>query len=404
MMAANRRLAFLITGLDHGGAETQLLRLTAALQDRGWEVLVISILPCAEFGRSLAGPGVRVESLDLRRGAEGLRALWLLVRLLRGWRPAVLTSFLYHANLLGRVAGRLSGVPVVISSERCDRYGGRHRYWLLGATDRWADATVTNSRLVGERLVRERVIDGGRLRVVPNALSATWAVAEGGERQGVREALGVADDEFLWVAVGRVDPAKDYPTLLRAFDLHRRNHPRSQLRIAGAGDPGAPLAALPPELRAASAGAFLGHRDDVRELLAAADGFVMSSRIEGFPNALMEALASGLPAVATAVGGVAELVEDGVGGFLAPAEDPRRLAEAMGRLEALPEERRRQMGEAGREHVLGVCGLTAVVNVWESLFEELLLAKGVAGSRPLDCREGDPASQREPRARADCRR
>jgi glycosyltransferase involved in cell wall biosynthesis len=382
MTAADRRVAFLITGLNHGGAETQLVRLVTVLRSRGWEILVVSLLPCGVLERPLMAVGVRVESLGIRRATDVLRASWSLVRLLRRWRPATLVSFLFHANLLGRVAGRLGGVPVVISAERSDRFGGRHRYWLLRLTDRLASATVTNSRLVGERLVRERVIHPDRLRVIPNAVDDDRSVTAPVDRRAVREAMGVRGDEFLWLAVGRLDPTKDYPTLLRAFDRHRRTDPRARLRIAGAGDADEPNTGLPRALRPRPEVDFLGHRTDVRALLAAADGFVMSSRLEGFPNALMEALAAGLPAVATRVGGIPEIVEDGVSGFVVPPGDVKALAEALGRLSGLPAQERRRMGEAGQRHILRLCSLPTVVRLWEALIEHSLPYDPAAGSPP----------------------
>lgn len=379
MTGSDRRLAFLITGLNHGGAETQLLRLADAFRARGWEVLVVSVLPPGDFSGALAGIGVRVESLGLRRATDLPRAARTLVRLLRGWRPSILTSFLFHANLLGRFAGRIARVPVVISSERSDRFGGRYRYWLLRLTDPWAAATVTNSKRVGERLVRERVIHPSRLRVIPNAIREREAPEEGSDRGAVRAALGVHEDEFLWVAVGRIDPAKDYATLLRAFARHRREHPRARLRIAGAGTPDAVLTGLLSSLDLTECVRFLGHRGDVRDLLEAADAFVMSSRLEGFPNALMEALAAGLPAVGTDAGGIPELIEDGVSGFVVPAGNADDLAGAMGRLAALPGERRRRMGRTGTRHVLEACSMPHVVGMWESLFSQLTGGDGNAG-------------------------
>jgi glycosyltransferase involved in cell wall biosynthesis len=377
-----RRIAFLITGLNHGGAETQLLRLATALRDRHWEVLLITLLPGGDFASHFVRAGVPITCLGMRGGRDIPRTGRELVRLLRTWRPAVLASFLFHANILGRLAGRFSGVPVVVSSERSDRFGGRHRYWLLRLTDRLAHATVTNSRLVGERMVQDGIIGPSRLQVIPNAMDPEWPHAELSERRLTRESLGVRADEFLWLAIGRVDSTKDYGTLLRAFELHRRHEPRSILRIAGAGDPAGLLAGL---RRTVGDGVgFLGHRDDIRQLLSAADAFVLSSRLEGFPNALMEALAAGVPAVATRVGGVPDLIEDGVTGFLAPAEDDERLAETMTRLTELPGAQRTRLVAAGRERVLRLCDLTRIVDLWESLFLRLMSERGAGSMQTLE--------------------
>ena len=137
----------------------------------------------------------------------------------------------------------------------------------------------------------------------------------------MRAELAVADDEFLWLAVGRLVPQKDVPNLLDAFAKHHAAHPRSRLAIVGDGALRDEMVAHAASLGVGEAVAFLGIRRDVPQLMAAADVFVMSSAWEGLPNVVMEAMAAGLPVVSTNVGGVAELVEDPGTGALVPASD-----------------------------------------------------------------------------------
>jgi glycosyltransferase involved in cell wall biosynthesis len=190
----------------------------------------------------------------------------------------------------------------------------------------------------------------------------------------MRNALGLGTTEFLWLAVGRLTPQKDYPTLLEAF----LSVPApARLAIAGRGPEAHVLQQQAHRLGIASRVIFLGVRHDIAALLAAADGFVLSSAWEGMPNVVMEALAAAVPVVATRVGGVSELVAADRSGFLVPAQDPGALAEAMRKLMALPIDERRQMGLRGRDHIAAQYSLGSMADRWIALYRELLIKRGL---------------------------
>lgn len=358
----------LANSLGIGGAETQLVRIAAGLAESGHEVTVASLLRMDELRPVLDRAGVPVVDIPTAGLAGPVTALAATVGLLRRRRPEVVVSFDYQSNVLGRLAGRTCGVPVVVSSIRSEHFGGPRRDAVLRLTDRACTLTVVNSEAAADGLTRRGVVPPTRLRVIPNGIDVAAHVQSTGSREGVRAQLGVRPDAFLWLAVGHLRPQKDYANLLRAVrQLRPGSGPGYQVRIAGAGD-------LLDELRAMAAGLgvddrvrFLGPRADVPDLLAAADALVLSSRHEGMPNAVMEALAVGLPVVATTVGGVAELVQDSGSGRLVPREDPVELGAAMRGLMALPEARRRVMGEAGRAHVTDQYTVPRAVQRWETL-------------------------------------
>ena len=270
----------MILGLARAGAETQLTRLVLALRRRGWEVLVVSITPLTGYAHELARAGVEVVSLNVRSGAPNAGAFLRLLRLVRRTRPDVLCCFMFHANMLGRAAGLLCRVPVVVSSVRAIRFGGPLRYRVLALTDRLADATVANSRIVADDLLRRGISAPDRLRVIPNGILIPAAARS--DRAAARARLGADRGEFLWLAVGRVDVLKDYPTLLKAFSILLRGGARAQLRIVGAG-PVTELAKMAGELGAGGEVKFAGFRADVDALLPGADAFVMSRRWRGCP-------------------------------------------------------------------------------------------------------------------------
>jgi glycosyltransferase involved in cell wall biosynthesis len=372
-------LVYLTTSLETGGAETQLVNVAGELKTRGWDVSVISLREPMSYQEELAQSGVPVHYLSLSPGKPQLRAWTETASLLRKLRPSVLMAFMFHANVVARTAGRLAGVPVTVSSIRSVTFGGARRDALLRSTDWLGDITTTNSQLAAKELVRRRVVPANRLRVIPNGLVPSRYQQPDSVRWEMRRRLGLGESDFLFLAVGRVTEAKDYPSLLKAFSRFRDAH-RVHLAIAGTGEGLPELRDVANRLRAADRVQFLGHCADVPQLLQAADAFVMSSAWEGLPNAMMEALAAGVPVVSTRVGGVAELVHPEVSGLLVPPGDPDALGIAMEQLVGVPYDRRRAMGAAGRLHIEANYGLPRVVDQWEALYEEFLAFKcGFAG-------------------------
>ncbi|WP_344342662.1 glycosyltransferase, partial [Kitasatospora putterlickiae] len=167
-------------------------------------------------------------------------------------------------------------------------------------------------------------------------------------RAAARAGLGLPDDAFVVGTVGNLTPKKDQATLLAAHAALLRSRPDARLLLVGAGPLDARLRARAAELGVADTVVFAGSRADVPELLPALDVFTLSSRQEGLPVALMEAMTSGLPAVVTRVGGMPEVLDDGEQGLLVPPGDPSALAGAFDRLAGDPDLRAR-MASAARE-------------------------------------------------------
>jgi glycosyltransferase involved in cell wall biosynthesis len=346
-------VVMLTTNLARGGAETQVAQLAIGLGRRGWQVSVVSLLPPSAFQVALAACGIEVHSLEL----PGIAGVPKLIGFLRRLRPGILHAHMFHANVLARLVRTLYPVPVVIStlhsaaeSARKSR-STRRRDWTYRITDPLCDWTVAVSEAVAERHVRARAVRESKLRVIPNGIDTSRYRPDPEERARVRGELGLGDD-FVWLAVGRLMWKKDYGTLFRAL-------PGGVLLVAGSGPD-------EKELRASAPGnvRFLGQRDDVAALMAAADALVLSSVVEGLPLALLEAAASGLPIVATDVGGVKEVVQD----YLVPPGDPVALGEAMQRLMALPAADRVDLGCRARERVIARYDIERVVTEWEELY------------------------------------
>jgi glycosyltransferase involved in cell wall biosynthesis len=374
------RILLLSTSLGMGGADRQIVYLAKALLACDYDVRLVSMTPLEEMGRQALAEGLPVTSLDMVRGRADWSAFSRLVKLLRSWQPHLLSSFMYHANLMGRLAGRWAGVPLLVTSIRSERNGSPGQDWLMRLTN-WMDhCQTTNSQQVADSLRQRGLLSPGKSRVIPNGIDPDALTASAAERVRLRGELKLEQNEFVWLAIGRLLPQKDYPTLLEAFAPLGR-HP-ARLLIAGRGPLLAELQQQVDRLGVSSQTVFLGVRQDIASLLAAADGFVLSSAWEGMPNVVMEALAAAKPVVSTRVGGVAELVQDGKTGWLVPARDPKALSQAMHRLMTLSETERQRMGWAGREHLRAHFGLEAMAHRWMTLYNDLLARKGSLVDQP----------------------
>ena len=370
---------FVISGLERGGAEQQLVIVANGLAARGWRVTVLSYLPFSETSlrAEVDEPRVRLASLNATGGLGKLVGLARAVAVVRRERPDVLVGFMFHGIMAARVAGRIGGAGAVVSAVRSE-LDGRMRERVLGATGWLTDAVTVMSENLASRLAERGVADRTRLVVIPNAVDF-GRFAAGGCRGETRRALGVGEGEFVWLAAGRLSPEKDYAGLLRAFgELGER---RARLYIAGDGPLWRDLARMVEELGLSGRVRLLGLRDDMAELYGACDALVLSSAWEGMPNVVLEAMASARPVVATAVGAVPEMVADGETGHVVPAGDPAALAGAMGRVMRLSPDERRAMGEVGRRVVRERHSVESVVDAWEELFGRLLDGKARGPAR-----------------------
>jgi glycosyltransferase involved in cell wall biosynthesis len=378
-MSSRPRVLLLSTSLGLGGADRQILYLARALLANGFEVRLVSMTPLLEMGRQAVGEGLPITSLEMKRGQADWGSFQRFVTILRDWRPHVLTSFMYHANLLGRLAGRWAGVPVIVTSIRSEQNGSAARDWSMRLTNWMDDSCTTNSNEVAESLRRRHLLPGGgKSSVIANGVDPIAMTGTAADREHVRSELGLSSGAFLWLAVGRLWEQKDYPTMLQAFQPLASAPAR--LAIAGRGPLLEELTSQAERLGIGRDVNFLGVRHDIPALLSAADGFVLSSAWEGMPNVVMEALAAGVPVVATGVGGVPELVEPGKSGFVVPPRDPGALSEAMRKLMKLPREQLQQMGQHGRQHIAVNYGMSSMARRWIELFEELLKRKGITVS------------------------
>jgi glycosyltransferase involved in cell wall biosynthesis len=371
------RILLLSTSMGMGGADKLILTAARTMQSDGHDVQIVSLTPLGPMGLEARELGIPTESLEMRRGIPDPRGMLRLVSLVRSWRPDVVHSHMVHANLMARALRLFVRVPALVSTIHNIYEGGRLLMAGYQVSNGLVDHVTIVSEAAAERFLRERIVPRELLTVIPNGVDTDlFRNVPADARDALRHSLGV-DREFVWLAVGRFEIAKDYPTMLRAFAALREREPQSVLLLVGRGSLQKETEALANELQLGSAVRFLGVRQDVPQVMSAADAYVMSSAWEGMPMVLLEAAAAGLPIVATRAGGNHEVVRDGESGYLVPPRDFRALSDAMQRLMDHSETERRRMGAAGRNHVRAHYGLHRVAEQWERLYHEVLARKGV---------------------------
>ena len=352
------KILFVVTDLDLGGAEAQVVTLACGFADRGFKVQVASMIDPVARTEQLDAAGVAWHSLGMRRGSANPLGIIRLRQLIRGFRPDVVHSHMVHANLLTRLTRLTVRMPRLITTAHNTVEGGPLLDRAYRLTDRLTDLTTNVSQASVQAFIDRRVAAPGRITFVANGLDLTAYQADEAAAERVRQELKL--DGFTWLAIGRLAPEKDFSNLLQAWKLLPAG---ARLLIAGSGPEEQKLAA-----EAGPGVTFLGRRSDIPALMAAADALVLSSQVEGLPMVLLEAGAAGLPAVSTDVGGTAEIITEGQTGKLVPARSPEALARAMLWMMELPVQEREQLAAAAKTRIQTGFGLENVLDRWERIY------------------------------------
>ncbi len=362
-----QRITFLITRLDYGGREVQLVQLASQLKNRGWNVQVVSMISPQAFTDKLAALGIPVHSLGMQRGIPNITAILKLAKIVKNFQPYFLHSHLVHANLLARVTRLFVKVPILISTAGNIKEGKRWREIAYRLTDPWCDLTTNVSKLAVEHYIEAGAVPQDKIVYIPNSVDTDKFAPNPEIRASIRQELSLGE-KFTWLAVGRLEKQKDYPTMLKAFAQLSQQFPKSLLLICGQGYLRDQLENLVKELSLQDRVKFLGVRSNIPEIMNGVDGYVMSSAWEGMPGVLLEASATGLPIVATNVSGNREVVLDGKTGFLVPPHNFEVLAKTMQILMELPLSERQKMGQLSREYIVDNYSCEQGVIRWLELY------------------------------------
>jgi glycosyltransferase involved in cell wall biosynthesis len=364
----------IIPTLDRSGAEKQMVLLAKGLPRDRFQVEVAALTRLGPLEAELSAAGIPVTLLGKRLKFDPL-ALARLVRLLRARSFDVLQTWIFAANTYGRVAARLAGVPVVVVAEMAvDLWKARSERFVDRRLATWCDRLVGNSQAVVQ-FYHELGVPSDRLTMI-------YSGADNEEPPPIdpaeiRTSFGFEPTAPLVLFAGRLAEQKRVGDLLKALDLVQHIQPDVRTLIAGDGPLRDRLEETAHAYYLDGRVRFLGHRDDVPRLLAAANLVVLPSEYEGLPNVVLEAMRFRKPVVATAAPGTTEVVIDGQTGILVPIGDIRLLARAIRDIVRDPALAQR-MGEAGRTHVEAGFGADAMVAHFADLYENLARSKGIS--------------------------
>lgn len=365
------RVMHLLHTFGVGGMEVGITKLVNSLDRARVASSICSCCPGDTLKQRLH-PDVPLFEFGRRPGNDPVFVAQLY-RLLRKERPHVLHTHRWATLCEGLIAARLAGVPFVVHGEHGTLETRARNVlvqrWLWGRVDR----LLSVSSRLAERMAGEIRFPLDRITVIRNGVDLVRFAPR--DRSEARSALGLTPNELVIGTVGRLVAVKDQATLLKTLGCLRDRGLGFTAVIAGAGPLLRELEAQRDALGLDNV-RFLGNRHDVERVLAALDLFVLSSQSEGLSNTIQEAMATGLPVVATRVGGADELVVDGESGLLVPPGAPEALADALFRLARDPV-LRTQMGAAGRRRALALFGLDSMIRSYETLY--LSLARPVRG-------------------------
>lgn len=384
------RIAYLVDHLAVGGAQSHLLQVVRGLDRDTYapEMWTASADP-GDLASTFEAAGVPVRSFGIEKTMLSPSTLSAAMRVGRDMRRRgvrIAHGYLFEGNVLAALVGRFGRLPVTIVSKRSlDRYDRLDRRLAAALSNRLADVVTVNAAAVRDLVAEHEWCPGSRMVLIPNGVALPPRTARPRPRND-RPVVGM---------VGRLGWKKGYPHAIRAAALLRDRVPGVRFDIVGDGDMRAELEALVREAGLADTVRFLGQRRDVPELMAGFDCYALSSVIEGMPNALLEAMAAGLPVVTTSAGGSAEVVVHGESGLVVPPADPEALANAIATVLADPG-RAARMGAAAEARARSTFGLEAMLATMDGLYRAQLARAGSPVAAPSPPLVGAAAGTRRP--------
>lgn len=367
---ARRKVLYLCHTLAVGGAENLILSSVRHLPRERYEVGVGCIVSEGPLAAEVRDAGSAVTCLGRVPGWRDPLAVAALVRYLRSEQPDVVHTFLLTANLYGRLAAILAGVPVIVASEvNMYRWKARRHALAERLLARRTNCIVASARVVKDYYVAQVGVSPARVQVIYNGVDSVQTPTVT-DREGIRLGLGLPPDEVVWAVVARFTEQKGLPYLIEALAAMPPAS-RPWLLLVGDGpqrqllERQVQVAALTDRVR------FVGIRRNLDDIFLSVDGFVLPSLWEGLPIALLHAMAAGLSVIATAVGGNGEVVVHGETGWLVPPADTRALREALERLTGDAELRSR-LGKNARKTILSRFSIARYIEEIDRLYTRLL--------------------------------
>jgi L-malate glycosyltransferase len=373
MISPPKKILHVIDSLDLGGAQTFLLDLVKHHDRSRYLPEVAAMHGRGVYTRAFEEVGITVHSLS-----PGKFPPWYLPnfrRLMKDGGHDILHFHLFGANLCAKPIAVLSGHPAIITHDQCNDASRDQNRLLLAADALWnqfTDRVIAVSESTRRYLLDHEDLDDARVSMIPNGIDAgMFKPASATEREKAREVLGIPPGVLVIGGVGRLVSQKNFSLFLRIAAMALETHSGLLFVIAGTGPMHAQLLAEARSRGIEAHVLFLGHVSNRVALYQSLDALLMTSDFEGTPMALLEAMASGLPVIASRVDGIGEVCTDGIDALLAPSTGPEGFVDCLDRALSQPA-LREKLGSAARETVLSGYDIRVAARRIEQLYEEVL--------------------------------
>jgi len=367
------KILFIIDNLLPGGTQHVLARLIGGLGKMGYQPTVVSLNDAEKsLVEKLRADGADVHVFN--KHTLFITGIFRILSLMRTRKFCLLQNFLFYSNNIGRILGRIARVPVVISSVRGFQVDGvsmkRWQIALDRLTNRMDDSIIINNRFAYGFCEKTLQIPRDKIKVIYNGIDLNDSKEIGDVRE-IKRKLHIPENSIVIGAAGRITIEKGYAFLLDAFHQAQRACPDLFLLIAGEGKLRKTHEYRIDKLGLGSRARLIGYRSDMDEIYALTDIFVLPSLVEGMPNVLLEAMSHGKPVIATEVGGVPEIINDGVNGMIVPPGDAGALEKKILFL-AEKRERRDRIGALAMKRVKEHFGLHHMIQGYHELYQRFI--------------------------------
>ncbi|NVP02082.1 glycosyltransferase [Photobacterium damselae subsp. damselae] len=364
------KICFITTGLGMGGAERQVCDLSDELYKLNNEVIVISLT-----GKATVKPycsSIQVIELNMKKSLFGLiKALRACRSIIKNFNPDVIHSHMFHANIFTRILRIFTKMPILVCTAHSTNEGGKGRMLAYRYTNFLSDINTNVSNEAVEAFINVGAMKPKQMIAVSNGLNDKRFIFSEQVRIEKRQQLGILDNTFLYLAIGRLDDPKDYPNMLTAMEIVSREAinfgKKVKLVIIGQGHLELKLKQLTKDLGLNDSVTFLGMQRDVECWLSAADCFVLSSKHEGFGLVVAEALLTERLVVATDCGGVKEVL--GECGYLVPPNDFGKLAHSMLKALNISKEENTFLVRKGRDKTIENYSIRSIAKRWLQIYQ-----------------------------------
>jgi len=376
-MESPLKILHVITSLSTGGSEMMLCKLLANINKQRFANSVVSLIQPGKVGDMISKLDIPVDSLGMRRSSYNLNALLKLIGLIRQTKPDIIQTWLYHSDLLGLIAGKISKTGKVIWNIRCSNVELEHYERLTGWTIRicaflskFPDAVITNSYKAKSFHLslgyQPRIFE-----VIPNGFDLNYFQPDEAAKAAVRQELSISIDAIVVGLVARFDQMKGYQTFCSAAGIVHKLEPKARFVLCGNGVTvnNVQLVSWIKENKIEEVTHLIGERSDIQRIFAALDIYVSSSYGESFSNTIGEAMACGLPCVVTDVGDSARVVGDT--GMVVPPKNPQALADSILHLLTMDKQKKRELGIAARQRINSLFSIDNIARQYEDLYSNL---------------------------------